>query len=234
MALTELMLQAGTAASDAVAVALASPRQVAAHVAALLGIALVAAGALMRTILPLRWLAVGSNLGLLVYGALHPSPITLAISVALLPINLFRAVEVSRLVKRVRQAGVAAEMAALWLRPYMKTRRLDAGQTLFSRGDRADHLYMLVQGRMALPGIDKALDAGRIFGEIALFSPGRRRTQTVQCLSDCTVLEIDDSTVRQLCVQSPEFALHLVELLAERLQDDLQRATHPSPPAAPA
>jgi CRP-like cAMP-binding protein len=206
-----------------------SPRQVAAHLAALLGIALVMAGALMRTILPLRWLAVGSNFGLLAYGALHPSPITLAISAALLPVNVWRAVEVTRLTRRVSRAGVAAEMAALWLRPYMKTHALKAGQTLFSRGDVADRLYMLVQGRMELAGIGKALEPGKVFGEIALFSPERKRTQTVQCVSDCIVLEIDESTVRQLCVQSPEFGLHLIELVAGRLHEDIARAAKPVP-----
>jgi CRP/FNR family cyclic AMP-dependent transcriptional regulator len=139
---------------------------------------------------------------------------------------------VTRLTRRVQRAGVAAEMAALWLRPYMTTHTLQAGQTLFSRGDRADHLYMLVQGHMELAGIGKALEAGRVFGEIALFSPAHLRTQTVRCVSDCIVLEIDDSTVRQLCIQSPEFGLHLVELLAERLQDDLQRAAGASPGTA--
>ena len=43
-----------------------SPAQIVAHGAAAAGIALVAAGALARTMMPLRWLAVGSNLGLLV------------------------------------------------------------------------------------------------------------------------------------------------------------------------
>ena len=39
-----------------------SPSQIVAHGAAAAGVALVAAGALARTMMPLRWLAVGSNL----------------------------------------------------------------------------------------------------------------------------------------------------------------------------
>jgi CRP/FNR family transcriptional regulator, cyclic AMP receptor protein len=225
MALSDLMLQANSAISGL----LGSPQQVLASLAAIFGMALAVAGALARTILPLRWLAVGSNFGMLAYGALHPSPLTAFISILLLPINLYRAVEVTRLTRIVRRSGVTADMASLWLRPYMKSRRLQAGATLFSQGDHADRLYMLVQGRMELAGIGKPLETGRIFGEIALFTPGRLRTRTVQCLSDCVVLEIDERTVRQLYYQSPEFGLHLIELLATRLHEDIGRATLPAP-----
>ena len=225
MAWSDLMLQASSAISEQ----LVSPRQVAAHAGALLGMALAVAAALARTILPLRWLAVGSNLGLLAYGTLHPAPLTVCISILLLPINLYRAVEVTRVTRLVRRAGVAADMAALWLRPYMKSRRLQAGQTLFLQGDHADRLYMLVHGRMELAGIAKPLETGKIFGEIALFTPGHARTRTVQCISDCVVLEIDERTVRQLYFQSPEFGLHLIELMATRLHEDVQRATLPAP-----
>ena len=50
---------------------LSSPRQIAAVLAAAVGVGLVVAGAFVRTMQPLRWLAAGSNAGLLVYGALH-------------------------------------------------------------------------------------------------------------------------------------------------------------------
>ena len=87
---------------EAVALVLASPQQIVAHLAAALGVGLAAAGAIVRTMKPLRWLAVGGNLGLLAYGALHPSPTTLAVAACLLPINLYRAVEVTRLTRRVQ------------------------------------------------------------------------------------------------------------------------------------
>ena len=203
---------------------LSSPLQQVAYLAAGLGVALVVAGAFTRTMQPLRWLAVGSNAGLLLYGALHPSPITLLISALLLPINLYRAIEVTRLARRVTRAGVNADMAALWLRPHMKTRRFDAGTTLFSKGDPADRLYLLAYGQLELVETGAVLGPGGIFGEIALFSPGHVRTQTLRCVSACTVLDIHESTVRQLFYQNPAFAFHLMELLARRLGSDVERA----------
>jgi CRP-like cAMP-binding protein len=77
---------------------------------------------------------------------------------------------------------------------------------------------------MALADIGQPLPQGRIFGEIALFSPDHRRTHTVQALGPCTVLEIHESTVRQLYYQHPAFGFHLIDLLAEGLARDVARA----------
>jgi CRP/FNR family cyclic AMP-dependent transcriptional regulator len=216
--------QALTFASNWVAAVLASPQQTLAHLAAAAGIGLVMAGALARTMAPLRWLAVGSNLGLMVYGALRPSPITFCVAAVLLPVNLYRAIEVTRLTRRVHRAEAAADHAGLWLKPYMKAKKLRAGQTLFSKGARAEHLFLLVDGELELVELGKRLEPGRIFGEIALFSPSRLRTSTVRCVTACTVLRIHDSTVRQLYFQDPAFGFHLIDLLASRLSDDVERA----------
>lgn len=223
MSYAEVADQINAAVSTFLGSVLASPRQLAAHLAALAGVTLVAAGAFVRRMTPLRWLAAGSNVGLLVYGALHPSPITFAVAAALLPVNLWRAVEVTRLTHRVRRAEASADLAGLWLRPYMKARRFKPGRVLFSKGDKADRLYMLVDGKMELADLGKPLEIGRIFGEIALFSPSGLRTHTVRCVTPCTVLEIHESTVMQLYYQNPAFGFHLIELLASRLSSDIER-----------
>jgi CRP/FNR family cyclic AMP-dependent transcriptional regulator len=202
---------------------LSSPQQIAATLAAALGVGLVVAGAFVRTMQPLRWLAAGSNAGLLVYGALHPSMTTLAVAGALLPINIYRAVEVTRLTRRVNRAQSDADMAGLWLRPHMKPRRMKAGQVLFKRGDRADRLYLLVEGEMELADIGTRLEIGRIFGEVALFSPSGLRTHTVRCITACRLLEIHEHTVMQMYYQYPVFGFHLIRLLASRLSADIQR-----------
>lgn len=224
MGLAEIATQGGSALQAWAGMALSSPTQIFAHLAAALALILMMSGALMRTMLPLRWLAVGGNLGLALYGALHPAPMTLAIAIALLPVNLFRALEVTRLTRRVSRAAAQADLAGLWLRPYMKSRRLKVGQTLFNKGDRADWLYLLLDGQMELADIGQPLEPGRIFGEIALFSPEHTRTHTARCLSACTVLQIHASTVKQLYYQHPAFGMHLIELLAARLGSDVARA----------
>jgi hypothetical protein len=224
MALPELPSHWSTEAAAYVAAMLHSPPQLVAALAAAVGIGLVVAGAFARTMLPLRWLAVGSDAAMVVYGALSPSTVTLLVSASLLPINLFRAVEVTRLTRRVVRAQADADLAGLWLKPYMKPRRLKAGQTLFRKGDSANRLYLLLEGQMELADIGKRLETGRIFGEIALFSPSGLRTHTARCVSDCNVLEIHDRTVKQLYYQNPAFGFHLIELLAGRLSADIERS----------
>ena len=207
-----------------------SPQQMLAHGAIGLAFLLTLAGAYARTMMPLRWLAAASGVAALAYALLAPAPITLLTAGLLLPLNLWRAVEVTRLTHRVRRAGVQADMAGVWLKPYMKSRRLKAGQLLFAKGDFADHLYMLVHGEAVLAEIGRPMEVGRIFGEIALFSPDQTRTQSVRAVSDCSVLEIAGSTVKELFYQSPAFGFHLMELLAMRLGADVQRAEQRAAP----
>jgi hypothetical protein len=221
--LGELSGWASLAASSYATSALSSPAHLVAAMAAGLGVGLVVIGSFARTMLPLRWLAVGSDSALVIFGVLQPSTVTLLLAATLLPINVFRAVEVTRLTRRVALAQADGDLTALWLRPYMKTRRLKAGQCLFNKGERANRLYLLVDGEMELSDIGKRLETGRIFGEIALFSPSGLRTHTTRCLSDCSVLEIHERTVKQLYYQNPAFGFHLIELLTGRLIADVER-----------
>ena len=211
-------------AARAVTDVMASPQQLLAHLSMVMAVGMVMAGALTRTMVPLRWLAAGSNLGLIVYGALHPSLPTLAVAVVLLPINMYRAVEITRLTRRVSRAEMASDQSGLWLKPYMKARNFRAGHTLFRKGDKAEHMYLLVEGQLELVEIGLAIKPGSILGEIALFSPSGLRTKTARCVSACTVLQIHESTVKQLYYQNPSFGFHLINLLAGRLSDDVARA----------
>jgi CRP/FNR family transcriptional regulator, cyclic AMP receptor protein len=194
-----------------------------AYAGAVLGISLRVAGAFVRTMIPLRWLAVGSNVGLLVFGAMYPSYTTLAVAAVLLPIDLYRVREITLLSRKVSAAEAAGDLSGVWLRPYMKSRKYRAGQVLFHRGDRADRLYLLVEGRLELADIGREIEPGRIFGEIALFSPSNQRTHTVRCVTDCSVLDIEKSTVKQLYHEDPAFGFHLITLVAARLSEDVER-----------
>ncbi|HEY6355616.1 MAG TPA: cyclic nucleotide-binding domain-containing protein, partial [Burkholderiaceae bacterium] len=195
------------------ATALASPEGQVALASAALASAFSIAGTFVKTMIPLRWLAVGSNLGFVVYGALYPHLPMLVLHALLLPINLYRAAEMVRLAKRVNAAAQAHDTSGLWLRPYMKRRKLKAGTVLFRKGELADHLYMLASGRVELVEIGVDLPAGRLFGEIAFFAPDRQRTMTARCIEDSEVLAINESTVRQLYFQNPEFGFQVIGLV---------------------
>lgn len=203
--------------------ALSSPTEILALSAAAAAGALTVTSSFVKTMVPLRWLAVFSNGGFLAYGLLHPSPVMALLHATLLPINIVRLIEMLRLTRRVQAASASADSSGIWLKPYMKAKRCKAGDVLFQRGDAAEHLYLLAEGRVDFVEIGQSVGPGRVFGEIAFFAPNRRRTQTARVAEPSLVLTINQSTVRELYYQNPAFGLELVGLVAGRLSADVAR-----------
>jgi CRP-like cAMP-binding protein len=172
---------------------------------------------------PLRGLAVCSNIGFLAYGVLSPAPVMAMLHATLLPLNAVRFSEMLRLTRRVRIAASSADTSGIWLRPYMKQTKLKAGTVLFAKGDTADHLYFLASGRIELVEIGTVMEPGRVFGEIAFFSAKRERTLTARCVEDCLVLSVNQQTVTELYYQNPAFGFELITLVTNRLSADIDR-----------
>jgi hypothetical protein len=220
------------AAEAGIRATLSSPEQIVAAVAVIVATGLMVVSSFVKTMIPLRWLGVGGNVGFLIYGVLHPSIPMLLLNGILVPINTYRAIEMIRLTRRVRAA--AAESTGVWLKPYMMRTRRKAGEVLFRKGDVAEHLYFLAEGRVEFVEIGVVIEPGTMFGEIAFFAPDRRRTGTARCVTACTVLTIDESTVKQLYYQNPDFGFQLMALVAGRLTADVQRLQKQlAAPAAP-
>jgi CRP/FNR family cyclic AMP-dependent transcriptional regulator len=222
---------------------LSRPEGVVAALSGLLAGVLILASALVKTIIPLRWLAVGSNIGFMVYGALTPAYMVLVLHALLLPVNLVRGVQMHGLIKRVRASAAGADTSGIWMRRYMKQRRRKAGTVLFKAGDPADRLYFLVEGSIEIVEQGFVIQAGQMFGEIGFFMPDGLRTGTARCATACTLLSIDEATFKQLYYQNPEFGFEVVRLIAGRLSREIHQLQHklaeagaggtpPHPPAA--
>ena len=203
--------------------ALRSPSEIFALLSVVLAGALVLISTFVKTMIPLRWLAIGSNIGFVAFGAIHPSYPMLLLHLALLPINLYRLAEMIRLTRRVRAVQAESAMSGVWLKPYMRSARVRAGTLLFRQGDYGDRLYLLAEGRIELVEIGEDIVPGQIFGEIAFFSPDRLRRLSARCAEDSTVLSIDERTVRELYFQNPAFGFKVIELVAARFAADVDR-----------
>lgn len=176
----------------------------------------------MRTMIPLRLAAIGSNVAFIVYGiAGHIYPVFLLHSV-LLPLNIWRTVEMSRLIRKIENAA-KGDLSVDWLKPFMKSARLAQGDVLFRRGDVGDRLYMILGGEILLEEISVTLRAGDVFGEIALFSADHLRTQTARCVTDVELLWIAEHELAQLCYQNPAVSFHLLKLITNRLSANAAR-----------
>jgi phosphotransferase system glucose/maltose/N-acetylglucosamine-specific IIC component len=210
-------------AMNALNTALATPLGIVALCSAGLAGLLVIVSSFVKTMIPLRCLAIGGNLGFLIYGALHPALILVLLHGALLPINIFRAAQMVRLTRRVRDAAASNDLSGVWLRPYMRRRRLRTDAILFRKGDAAKRLYFLAEGQIEFVEIGQTMEPGRLFGEIAFFAPDKRRTLTARCATNCTVLQMDEMTFKTLYFQNPAFGFEVVSLVAGRLLADRQR-----------
>jgi len=176
----------------------------------------------MKTIVPLRAVAMASNLAFIsyallglrygVFGRVYP---ILVLHACLLPLNVVRLHQIKQLVAAVHNA--TDESVVRSLLPYMQTKVHAEGTTLFSQGDAADRLYLVKYGAVRLVEIGRRVGVGEVFGEVGLFAQHGRRTLTAVCAEECRIAEIASEKVLELYYQDPRFGFFLIRLLAGRL-----------------
>lgn len=173
----------------------------------------------MRTMIPLRIMALASNVLFIAYGYVdHLCPVLLLHAI-LLPVNAFRVIQFYRLVQEMRGCP-RDDLSIRTLLPHMTRRTFAAGETLVRKGERADRLYYLVDGELEVATFKKALTPGAMFGEIGVFAPNQERTATIICRTPCSVLELTESKARQLYFQDRAFGFAVLQLIISRLVEN--------------
>ena len=114
----------------------------------------------MKTMVPLRGVAICSNIAFMTYallglkygvfGRVYP---ILVLHASLLPLNIIRLRQQTRLQRAVREAS--AEESIHTLVEYMDTETHARGEVLFTKGDRADRLYVIQHGHIRFPELAK-------------------------------------------------------------------------------
>lgn len=124
-------------------------------------------------------------------------------------------------------AGLAAELAD-FLAAHAGTRRLKPDGVLFRYGEKADHFYVIISGRVSIevaalegPPLElQALDAGAVLGWSWLIPPYVWTFQA-RADEDTEVLEFDGVTIRSRCESDPRFGYEMLKrfstLMSERL-----------------
>src|ERR1700754_720249 len=104
----------------------------------------------MSTMVPLRVVAICSNVLFASYGAVvHIYPV-LVLHLVLLPVNVIRLMQIRRLVREVR-AAARGELPIEALLPLMSRRIFNAGDVLVRAGETADHMYYVAKGTLRIP-----------------------------------------------------------------------------------
>lgn len=177
----------------------------------------------MKTMVPLRVVAIAANVSMIAYTAIAGVIPVLILQSCLLPLNTYRLVQLRRLIARVKQAA-AGGFSLEALIPFMTTERRRAGDVLFRAGDPTDKMYVLHRGAVRLRELDRRLGPGDVLGEIGILSPSKVRTATAVCEEECELYSITQDVVLQLFYQNPEFGFFLVRLITQRLLRNLDDA----------
>jgi hypothetical protein len=185
----------------------------------------------MRRMIPLRVVAIASNLAFLTYAWLDDLTPILVLHGALLPLNVFRLFELKRLVARVVQASTEGFSIDVLL-PLMQRREIEAADTLFLANDAANALYYVLEGTLHLPEVNKDLGPGSLVGEFALFSDAGRRTASAVAKTDCVVMALTKSAVLSALVQHPLLGIHLLKMITARMLENARMHSPAWPPSA--
>lgn len=119
------------------------------------------------------------------------------------------------------------------LRSHLETTRYKAGDVILREGAPADRLLFLTLGRVDVvvtlaDGKSRyrvaTIEAGNMFGELALLEGGRR-TADVVAATDVECLVLTEDSLALLSEQSPQLASQLVFSVARSLAERLRRAT---------
>ena len=97
---------------------------------------------------------------------------------------------------------------------------LGAGDFPFREGELGDRMYGLLEGNMdVLLGelVVETAEPGTLLGEMALIDD-RRRTASVVAKTPCRLAQIDQRRFHFLVQQTPNFATHVMKVLADRLR----------------
>lgn len=95
-----------------------------------------------------------------------------------------------------------------------------AGKTVFVQGESGDTMYVVLEGHVEIRVGEKTLEVagpGSVIGEMALINLSTR-SATAIAQDDCTLAPVDDKQFLSLVVRKPQFALSVMEIMANRLR----------------
>lgn len=176
----------------------------------------------VRTMIPLRMTGIAHNVVSILFGFFSGVYPMLVQHMILLPINTLRLIQMRRLIRDVRAAS-SHDHSMDWLKPFTQQRKLKAGEVLFHKDEEADRMFFVVSGQLRLRGIDVVLNPGAMVGELGFLSTDKRRAQTVECVTDTTLLTIGYDRLEELYFQNPEFGFYFLRLATARLFDNIGR-----------
>jgi CRP/FNR family transcriptional regulator, cyclic AMP receptor protein len=174
-----------------------------------------------RTMVPLRLVALGSNVAFLAYGALlHLYPVLLLHAV-LMPVNLWRLTEILRLKGHVHMGSRGDAIYAALL-PFATRLTVRKGDLVIRKGDTSDCLYLVFEGALWVAEAEVELGPGSVVGEMGVLSDTHLRTATVTAMQDSALGRVSAQDFDRVYFTNPSLGLSLIRLIISRLTDEVE------------
>ena len=135
-----------------------------------------------------------------------------------------------RKIDLLRTIGPFAQLPTTPLRPLAEAAelvRFEAGDVIVRQGDMGDAVYALTDGAAEVwledaaqgPVLLRTMRSGQLFGETAVLYRGPR-SATIRAKTDVTTLRLPAAAFLALLNSSPELAVRVAVILAQRLASD--------------
>ena len=101
----------------------------------------------------------------------------------------------------------------------------DSGEIIFEQGDPGDSMYVVVEGEVEIilrGEVINKLAPGEIFGEMALID-NRPRSAAARACSPTRLAPVNRFSFTYYVQNSPFFALDVMEIMAERLREQMEK-----------
>ena len=178
----------------------------------------------VSTMLPLRLLAITSSICFATYAFVLQLWPLLAMELILLPINTYRFWQVLALRGKLSKAANTNQSDFSVIKTYGKKTRIEAGATVFNRGDPVDRLYYIAKGQVLIEEFGIELAEGDIFGEIAFFTDAATRTATARCTEATEIFGVDEKQFMRLQFEDPSFGMAIMRTITRRLIANVNKA----------
>ena len=162
----------------------------------------------MQTMMPLRVVAILSNVAFIKYSSIEGLLPVLILHSALLPLNILRTYQLRRMIEQTR-AAAQGELSLESLLPHMTRARYRAGRGAVPQRRRLEGDVLHQQRRYRLEELGLTIGRGETLGEMSIFSVDRKRTATALCETDCELLRMSNEKVLELYSQNPRFGFPL-------------------------
>jgi hypothetical protein len=177
-----------------------------------------------KTMAPLRMAAVVANGLFASYFTLKGIYPMAALNLFMMPINMIRLMQVSRLIEDIRRASAEAsnkDFNYQWLEKYAQRISLNANDCLYQKADMAEEAYVLLEGEVLLKESGISLTPLTLFGEMGLFTEASRRTMTAVTKTKVSLLVIKYDDILLLASENPKFSFYLMHLMVRRMMQNI-------------